>query len=313
MRLWLVTLVVTAQTAHAETIDIGHLPDAPAPAITLGSLGDPKLHVTTLRATATTLTIVLASSGSGHREATLPIDVPTGTRVRSLAVTIGNSTVTAQPMSGELARAAFIRELVPRDPRDPALLEQVAPDHLRLRVFPITRDAPATIAIGLELPAVGEIAIDPGPNKVARPKSITVAAATPWEAVPPPSNVDATTSLFAGPPESTRIPEIRFGGRPIYDVFIDKRSVRGVIKVHKEQLTECFQHELQFGHPDLAGRALLQFEIQTDGTVADVRVADDLGDPAVTSCLENEAASWAFSPSSSRTRINYPLTFTSVK
>lgn len=286
----------------------------------------------------------VTTSGLGRREAVLPIALPHGAKVHAMVVDTGDGRSRARAMSSEDARDAY-QYFVAMRIRDPGLLElrdtDDGTDHLQLHLFPITREAGAKVELSIELPRTERFAIDPGPNALAaiglaiNGKPVTSPRREPreplvvalgraaehnaWvgESLLPAGHIDAKTSLFAGPPPArpSSVPTVRFGGPGRLNVppSLDKRAIRAVLKVHLPQLTECFMHEVQYGKPDLAGRAVLHFMIGQTGKITSVAVEGELQDEAVTRCLRNEAAQWEFYPADAVVEVFYPLDFKVAK
>lgn len=286
----------------------------------------------------------VTTSGLGHREVMLPLALPRGATVHTLAVDTGDGRSQARAIPSENARDAY-QYFVMTQLRDPGLLElhdrDARTDHLQLHLYPITRTAGANIELAIELPRTEHFAIDPGPNALAtigltidgapatssvreprQPLTIALPGVSErgaWlgEPVVPSAHVDEVTSLFAGPPPSRpgAVPTVRFGGSHHGRVpwSLDKRAIRAVVKLHMAQLTECFMHEAQYGKPDLAGTAVLHFTIGATGEIASAAIDGDLQDPAVTGCLQREVKGWTFYPSDARTEVFYPLVFRTLK
>jgi len=284
----------------------------------------------------------VTTSGLGRREVVLPIVLPRGATVHALVVDTGDGRSRARAVSAEDGRDAY-QHFVATRLRDPGLLElrdrDDRYDQLQLHLFPVTREAGATVELAIELPRTERFAIDPGPNALATigltingrptagpvrdPRAPFVVALgrsserNTWIADPLvlAAHVDANTSLFAGPPPvrpGDGVPIVTFSGAPSRrsgPPSLDKRTIRAVVKVHLPQLTECFVHEAQFGKPDLAGRAILHFVIGKSGAILSVVVDGPLQDEAVTRCLRSEVARWEFYPADANVEVFYPLDF----
>lgn len=283
----------------------------------------------------------VTTSGRGRREEVLPIELPRGAKVHALVVDTGDGRSRARAMSAGDARDAY-QYFVATRVRDPGLLELRdtgdRTDHLQLHLFPITREAGAKVELSIELPRTERFTIDPGPNALAtiglsidghpavrskrEPRQPFVVALghaaehNNWIGDPlvPAAQVDAKTSLFAGPPPQRPgggVPTVTFGAPVGYSgpPVLDKRAIRAVLKAHLPQLTECFMHEAQYGKPELGGRATLHFVIGKTGKITSVTVEDELQDDAVTRCLRDETARWEFYPSDAVVEVSYPLDF----
>jgi hypothetical protein len=301
-------------------------PEADAPAsVAFGALGDPLVRLAAPRVTAhaeadrvrADVRIQLTTTGLGHREVVIPIVLPHGAVVRAMTIDTGDGHARARAMPADDARDDY-QFFIASGVRDPGLLaltgHDARVDHLELRVFPVTRQAAAEVALAIELPPAPQLTIDLGPGAGSRRLTVP-APRLDWMTVPAAAadRVDAETSLFAGPPPShlAPVPTVTIG-QPMCmcgPFGLDKKAVRKVIVLHRPQLAECFIHEAQFGKPDLAGRAVLHFVIAPSGAVASSHIEGPLDDPAVTGCLGREVAGWTFLPGDSRTEVFYPLDF----
>jgi hypothetical protein len=121
------------------------------------------------------LRIVLSTWDDAFVDRSILIAVPNGTEVRSLGVTIGAEHLEAVIDTASSSRMAY--EDTVRVLKDPALLEWVSSSTqktwLRLRVFPVRPNMPATIELGLALRRKVSVAIDPGMYRI-RGASISV-------------------------------------------------------------------------------------------------------------------------------------------
>jgi hypothetical protein len=352
----LLGLVAVTAPARAESfIDAGAPVERPverpdAASLRFGDLGDPLVTLGALRAelglggdrVLAEVQFRVTTSGLGRREVVLPIILPRGATVHGLVVDTGDGRSRARATSAEDGRDAY-QHFVTMRLRDPGLLElrdrDARHDHLQLHLFPVTREAGATVELTIELPRTERFAVDPGPNALAaigltingqpaaapvrEPRAPLVvslgrsAERNTWisDSLVPAAHVDANTSLFAGPPPvrpGSGVPTVTFSGAPNRGSgppSLDKRTIRAVVKVHLPQLTECFVHEAQFGKPDLAGKAILHFVIGKSGAILSVVVDGELQDEAVTRCLRTEVARWEFYPADANVEVFYPLDF----
>ena len=93
---------------------------------------------------------VRTSSAMGI-ELTVPLTIPTTASVTSMRVKLGDQEeLFAESVAAADARTRY--EIIVSRATDPALLEHVADDQLRLRVFPVSQSSPATITIELFVP-----------------------------------------------------------------------------------------------------------------------------------------------------------------
>ena len=75
---------------------------------------------------------------------------------------------------------------------------------------------------------------------------------------------------------------------------IEKQSIMNSLNVHKSQIKYCYENALKT-NPGLAGRVVLRFIIQKDGSIQTVTVARSaLGDSAVENCIKIAAKRWKF-------------------
>ncbi len=159
-----------------------------------------------------TVTLDLATDSRDWLDTTLSIAVPPGTVATALVLDSEGGTSRGRTLAIGEARAEYDEAL--RIKRDPALLEQVG-TNLVLHVFPIVRDAPATVHVYLRLPKVAtlsvragkspvDIALDGGPAHAAHAVVLPVRDVhVDWMTEDPTTRVavDHDIALFAGPPD----------------------------------------------------------------------------------------------------------------
>jgi hypothetical protein len=122
-----------------------------------------------LRGLRATAKLTLSSSSKDGQDAALEFEVPIGTQVTYLGLTLGDDRRIAHFESAAIASAEY--ERIVEGDIDPALIEWMdstaTTDKLRLRVFPLTSGKPAKIEIIMNLPPAASIVIDPGRHRVA--------------------------------------------------------------------------------------------------------------------------------------------------
>jgi hypothetical protein len=156
-----------------------------------------------LRGLRATAHLRLSSTVKDGQDAALELEVPSGTQVTYLGLTIGGDRRIAHFESSAAAREEY--ERIVEGDVDPALIEMLGTngttDKLRLRVFPLTRGKPAKVEVIMTLPPSESIVIDPGRHRVAnlpRAKrlSLGLSDAEPAEL----DRVDGERSLFIAEP-----------------------------------------------------------------------------------------------------------------
>lgn len=87
-------------------------------------------------------------------------------------------------------------------------------------------------------------------------------------------------------------------------------EIQSRIRLHYGVFRECYESGLARA-PALAGRVLIRFEIDRDGTVASVEDGgSELADGEVVSCILRESARIRFRASDGVTTAVYPISFT---
>jgi hypothetical protein len=199
------------------------------------------------------------------------IELPAGAHV--VAMRFGDRDAIAMRADRGYAR---YRAEVDRE-RDPALLEQ---DHGRatLRVFPVSRSAPARV----------QLTIDDGPI--------------------------APAALYVGPPPSRGRSPVVVCSMPIVESFSDRSltslEIRHGVRLHTPAVRACYSRALQRDRA-LAGALELHFVIGADGAVAAVAVDGALAAASddVRACVAREVATWRFREGDRAVAVGYPLIF----
>ena len=93
------------------------------------------------------LTLVVSGTPT-TRVGTLTLGVPRGAKATDLVVTIGESRSIATFVERTQAHEQF--SSIVQAKHDPALLEQLTSDTLRLHVFPLAKGKPATVEIAID-------------------------------------------------------------------------------------------------------------------------------------------------------------------
>jgi hypothetical protein len=96
---------------------------------------------------------------------------------------------------------------------------------------------------------------------------------------------------------------------------IDKAIIRRVMKQHRPQLRECFQHYVQFNwalegsEGKTIGGVIVAFTIVPDGSVVESHTVESDLPQQVNQCLVDEVIKWQFPETDGRIQVNYPLEF----
>lgn len=94
------------------------------------------------------LTFVLTTTAAGARELIVPIELPEGMIATGLSVAMGKAPAdSAVPVVARAARGTYDR--IVEQIRDPALLEWMGDERLKLSVFPVVKGVPARVTIEL--------------------------------------------------------------------------------------------------------------------------------------------------------------------
>ncbi|MBA3464948.1 MAG: hypothetical protein H0T46_33750 [Deltaproteobacteria bacterium] len=255
-----------------------------------------------------TMTLALASRSRTAREVGLPLFLSS----QVTAVGLGLETPLG-PEVGVAAEPAVARstyEQIVSTMTDPALLEQLGPERFGLRVYPVARDAPATVTIELALPYGLPLVIERGTSGIREAVidlggdakrhrlgtrnviSLVDAIVEPADETRELPRVDATSSLLARPVD--RRPQIvmpsgfhdRVRTLPTTIDYLRDRDVAHAVKLRKEQLRRCFE----LGEERSAS---LMLSIGGDGAVKEVSV-DDLEHDGSRQCIAREVGAWRF-------------------
>ena len=312
--------------AHAETRLFVTIDDSDRaePALIIPAPARGKLDRVHLRADTNqghaSIVLELSSKERDAHEIATTLDVPRGSRVTGMAVTIGGARSRAHVLSAVSARERY-RSIVERK-ADPALLELAgstrSADRLSLRVFPVAKSSPARVEIELQLPDVGAVALDT-PAQLAveldgKPSNAKAIALRPrpWMATDTAvrEHVTLLTSLFADAPAGP-MPTVTIGATWSscgFDVSVDARTIRKQVKLAHPRLTHCWLREAQ-RDPTLEGSAVMHFVIMRDGRTQGISVDGTLDDAKVRACIADEIATWKFHESTTIVQVNYPIEF----
>jgi len=227
------------------------------------------------------ITLTVAGSSFFGVAVDVPLALARGTRVTGMTVTIANETVRAELLGAYAGHDRYF-DIVQRQ-IDPALLEHTmttsTSELLTLRVYPLTVKQHATVTLEL---GIGDAAA-----------------------------VDEDRSLFAAgnatAPGMMRVPTVIIGCAH-QTRYMDKASIRRVVKIAMPRLRHCYTRELLHDH-ELAGTATIHFTIGRDGKVAAASADGDLDSEAAKQCIADDVKTWEFSPSDETIQVNYPLNF----
>lgn len=141
--------------AHGEAFDDGELPIEAIDRYAGAALEWRTSKITASLEPAAALAKVdwelkVGSSSRSLAEARFDIRLPTGAVASSLSLWIGGVERPAAFAAASKVEAAF--ESVVAKMRDPALLQEIGPDLLRLRLFPVVSGTPMQVRVGLTLP-----------------------------------------------------------------------------------------------------------------------------------------------------------------
>lgn len=246
----------------------------------------------------------------------VPIDLPVGARVVGMMLRRDGGSVWATAMAEDDARATA------RVAMQPALLAwesmTAGIDHLTLRV-----QAPATVELAVELPAVARLGIVADREVGRVDVSIDGASRGSWKALRarvaidtaglaidraprPYPHVDRQTSLVAETSVNRGVVIHLDHAQSTVRFSADKTMIRRAIKQRMARLRHCYNHVAQY--QPLEGLATLRFRIAEDGRVRDIRVDSEL--PAsITTCLAAEVATLELPAGDGEVEVNYPLQF----
>lgn len=94
--------------------------------------------------------------------------------------------------------------------------------------------------------------------------------------------------------------------RPTVDGGLDKPAVRAVVRANIGDVRSCYNAELR-DDGDLAGRSVLTFVVQTDGSVSEVGVSESTMPARFDQCLSQAASTWSFPVANADTQVSYPF------
>jgi hypothetical protein len=299
--MWKCVLVLAclAGTARGDddvrSLRIGDVEDA--------TIADARLAIDGRHAT---LTLVLKTRAREGHEIGLGIDVPHGGAVTGMAMVQGRERTDATWLSPSRAHDEYTQ--IVEKVVDPALLEYVggspSHDHLSLRVYPISKVAPMTVELALELPQSDALEIEPVDGELPRLEVTVGTTHSVWRHVraarrialpegaahgydPLLVRVDGHRSLYAEPHPVT------LAGMPVAAPpgLRSAREIRAVVRAGAASLAACGDVEAH----------LIEFVIEKDGHVGSVVAGN--------ACIEDAIRRWKFPAASDSTRIAYPLSW----
>ena len=179
-----ITIVATILTI-ATTADASRVKPKPAAMVARG--GTVTYHkLSPVDDDHAKLRLVLATTSKEAREVSVPITVPARFVVTGLSLSMTGE----EPVIGAVRATTEARQQyddVVAQIKDPAIVERIDDHHVMLRVFPVSRDAAATITLELT-------ANDPNLTYVSKQSSLL---AVPGLAPPPPSQNDDDNDVYA--------------------------------------------------------------------------------------------------------------------
>lgn len=314
MAAWVVALATPARADDLPTIDSVH----PA-AIRIGVPGGrsriERIAVDVHANAVSWVTIEVKVRLFDH--ATVPLDVPAGSRIVGMAVTTADERSWSVARSVSAATDAFARE------PDGALLtwqsSTAGQDHLSILVA-----SSARIELAIELPPLAALAIDPVHQRVPRleatveghpreqwtqrdaPVVLDLQGIEAHVAADSYPHAGARIALVAGAPDrGPPMFERRSSRAPRF--VSDKTLIAQQMKLSRAQITYCYERVAQW-RPELEDTVTLQFLIGESGQVEHASAISAL--PAeITRCIEDVVIRWEFPPPDVRILVNYPLAF----
>ena len=237
--------------------------------------------------------------------ATIPVDLPAGTRVIGVQLECGDKIVWGAARTVRAARTRFEAS------SEPALVtwagSSADEDHV---VVTIGCSGTTTVTLALALPATTNLHVEPHDRLVVDGERATGPTSLAIAGFTPPASyrvVDARTSLVAeADADATGL------SSPLVEPFelgsLDKHMIRRTIEVHHAQLRRCYMQVAQW-HPEVEGKVELHFVIEEDGHVSSSTADGELANAQVDACLADEAASWTFPAArgAGAVVVNYPL------
>lgn len=92
---------------------------------------------------------------------------------------------------------------------------------------------------------------------------------------------------------SAAVPKI-VPGNPTVQGSLDREIIRRVVRQHRQEIRNCYEQELQKNR-NLAGRVMVRFTIQPNGSVANAIVRESsLNNATVESCMTRRIQRWVF-------------------
>ena len=257
-----------------------------------------------------TMTMALATRSKELREVALLLATSSQVGVIGLGLDTAEGTEVGYATEPAAARSTY--ESIVATIKDPALLEQIAPGKLALKVFPVSRDVPATITMELALPYGAPLVIERGASGIrdididldgqeehhllgAR-RMIPLTDAIEEHALETDMPaVGATVSLIARPQDRRHLVVMPRGFHererfvPTTIDLLGDRDVAKAVNLRKEELGRCFS----LGYERSAS---LLITIAKDGEVTSVS-ADDLEHERSRDCIVREVTAWKFGAS----------------
>lgn len=94
---------------------------------------------------------------------------------------------------------------------------------------------------------------------------------------------------------------------------LDKEVIRRVIQQHIGEVKRCYEAELE-KNPNLAGRMMVRFTIDTSGKVTESAVQESsLNNAAAEGCIRDAVRTWIFpKPQGGKVVVSYPFVLASA-
>ncbi len=129
-----------------------------------------------------------------------------------------------------------------------------------------------------------------------------LSSSTVTAAEPPQRTVSAPRAIAS---EEPRAPQ----AAPARPATLTAEAVRAGLKMQMGRVRACYERALK-NEPGLAGRLVVSWEIQQDGTVRDaILLIDGLGRKAVSACVLRTVEDLRFGTSRSGLEVEYPFVF----
>jgi hypothetical protein len=262
------------------------------------------------------------------RDIETSLRVPHDARVVDMVITTGEGKrVASGSRTAYGAAGAYQRELANK--QDSGLLEYSSetPPHdvLSLRVFPLTHGEETHVELTIVLPpldavsiasshAIALVDIDSGVaikrfndlldgREVRLPSGIgrLDPAAVPHDAVSP------HLSLLGGEAARPTVTIAQPIAHSCGSRFVDRKTIRRVIKLALPRLTHCWLKEAQ-GDPSIEGDVGIRFLIGPTGHVNGAWVDGTLPSDKVKACIVSDVRQWTFHEQDGAIQVTYPLT-----